>query len=98
MTTTARAGPVIVGGNIHDTAHLTGGSGRWGHTISLRVWTSDVWSCELPISVPPSQTVAGSGDYTSGDFATSAVGSYRWIAHYSGDAKKIGRASCRERV
>jgi len=34
-------------------------------------------TCSTPTSVPLSKTVAGAGDYTSGDFTTSAVGTYR---------------------
>jgi LPXTG-site transpeptidase (sortase) family protein len=30
-------------------------------------------------------TVTGAGFYTSGNFATATLGSYRWKAHYSGD-------------
>src|SRR5262249_17315324 len=43
-------------------------------------------TCATAISVPPPLTVSGAGTYTSGDFTTTAVGTYRWIAHYSGDA------------
>ena len=30
--------------------------------------------------------MSGPGNYTSGNVTTNAVGSYRWIASYSGDA------------
>jgi len=43
-------------------------------------------TCQTPIAVPPTKTVSGAGDYQSGDYTTTAVGTYRWIAHYSGDA------------
>src|SRR5436190_11591020 len=83
---TKASGPVIVGANIHDVAHLSVGFARMSrHTSSLCDWTADVCSSEL-IAVPPAQTVAGAGDYTSGNFATAAVGTYRWRAFYSGDA------------
>src|SRR5262249_15438418 len=90
LTTTATAGPVVVGGNIHDVAHLTGGFGTLGGTITFQVFAPGDTNCTTPTAVPPSKTVNGTGDYTSGDFATSAVGTYRWIAHYSGDANNNG--------
>src|SRR2546429_100372 len=64
-----------------------------------RDWSSDVCSsdlvyapgdatCQTPLTpAPTSATVNGAGNYDSGNFTTAAVGSYRWIAHYSGDAK-----------
>jgi uncharacterized repeat protein (TIGR01451 family) len=75
-----------MGQNIHDVAHLSAGFGTLGGQITFDVFAPGDTSCSTPISVPPAQTVAGAGNYQSGDFATLAVGSYRWIAHYSGDA------------
>lgn len=85
LTTTA-SGPVTVGDNINDVAHLSGGFGSLGGNITFDVFAPGDTTCTTPISVPPSQSVSGTGDYTSGNYATSAVGDYRWIAHYSGDA------------
>jgi len=36
--------------------------------------------------VIPGVTVIGAGNFSSANFATTSVGIYRWIAHYSGDA------------
>ncbi|MGN6430969.1 MAG: hypothetical protein ACTHNB_09600, partial [Gaiellaceae bacterium] len=85
LTTTA-SGPVIVGSNIHDVAHLSAGFGTLSGTVTFQVFAPGDTTCSTPISVPPAKTVAGAGDYQSGDFTTSAVGTYRWIAHYSGDS------------
>src|SRR6185437_13678172 len=84
--TTNASGPVIVGQNIHDVAHLSTGFGTLGGQITFEVFAPGATTCQTPISVPPAQPVSGANDYTSGDFATSVVGTYRWIAHYSGDA------------
>src|SRR6266480_1715892 len=84
--TTNASGPVIVGQNIHDTAHLSAGFGTLGGQITFEVFAPGDTTCQTPISVPPAKPVSGANDYTSGDFTTSAVGTYRWIAHYSGDA------------
>src|SRR6266480_763373 len=84
--TTNASGPVIVGQNIHDTAHLSAGFGTLGGQITFEVFAPGDTTCQTPISVLPAKPVSGANDYTSGDFTTSAVGTYRWIAHYSGDA------------
>src|SRR6266566_990210 len=84
--TTNASGPVIVGQNIHDTAHLSAGFGTLGGQITFEVFAPGDTTCQTLISVPPAKPVSGANDYTSGDFTTSAVGTYRWIAHYSGDA------------
>src|SRR5205807_2155645 len=44
-------------------------------------------TCQTALTpAPTSATVNGAGNYDSGNFTTAAVGVYRWIAHYSGDA------------
>src|SRR5262249_56701105 len=53
LTTTATAGPVVVGGNIHDVAHLTGGFGTLGGTITFHVVATGVNTCPTPTPVPP---------------------------------------------
>src|SRR5262249_30895672 len=75
-----------VGSNIHDVAHLGGGFGTLAGSVTFQVFAPGDTTCQTPISVPPTKTVNGAGDYQSGDFATAAVGTYRRIAHYSGDA------------
>jgi hypothetical protein len=86
LATTA-SGPVTVGQDIHDVAHLGNGFNATG-TISFSVFAPGDASCSSALSpAPTSATVSGGpGDYPSGNFTTSAVGTYRWIAHYSGDA------------
>ncbi len=83
LTTDAVAG--LVGGTIHDVAHLTGGANPSGK-ITWNVYASSDSSCATPlnssaISVP----VSGDGDYTSPNFSPTAAGSYQWVATYSGD-------------
>src|SRR5205807_2658841 len=84
LTTTASGG-VTVGAAIHDTAHLTGGFAPLSGTISFQVFAPGDTTCQTPLTpAPTSATVSGAGNYDSGNFTTAAVGSYRWIAHYSG--------------
>src|SRR5207302_390156 len=86
LTTTA-SGPVTVGAAMHDTAHLNGGFASLGGTMSFQVFACGDTTCVMARSpAPTSATVSGAGNYDSGNFTTAAVGSYRWIAHYSGDA------------
>lgn len=85
LTTTA-SGPVTVGQDIHDVAHLSGGYGTLGGSISFEVFAPGDTTCQTPTAVTPNQSVSGANDYTSGNYTTSAVGDYRWIAHYSGDS------------
>jgi len=88
LTTTA-SGPVVVGQNIHDVAHLSGGYGILAGSVTFDVFAPGDTTCSTPIAVPPAAAVSGAGDYTSGNYTTSAVGDYRWTAHYLGDAKNI---------
>src|SRR5207248_1765826 len=89
LTTTA-SGPVIVGAAIHDTAHLSGGQPVLGGTVSFSVYAPGDTTCQTPLTpAPTSATVSGAGNYDSGNFTTAAVGDYRWIAHYSGDANNV---------
>src|SRR5438132_1197729 len=56
-------------------------------TISCRGFAPGDTTCQTPLTpAPTSATVSGAGNYDSGNFTTAAVGSNRWIAHYSGDA------------
>ena len=44
-------------------------------------------TCAHPLTPAPSSgSLNGSGDATSGNFTTTAAGTYRWVAHYAGDA------------
>lgn len=83
LTTTA-SGPVTVGDNIHDVAHLSGGLGTLGGSISFEVFAPGDTICAIPTPVAGG-AVSGADDYTSANYTTSAVGTYRWIAYYSGD-------------
>ncbi len=82
---TSASGPVIVGAAINDVATLSGGFNPTG-SITFNVYAPGDTTCATPISVPPAATVNGAGNYTSGNYTTSAVGVYQWIASYSGDA------------
>jgi hypothetical protein len=84
LTTTATAGPVVVGAPIIDTAHLGGGVGTLTGSISFQVYAPGDTTCATPLSPQPAgATVNGAGDYPSGPFTTADIGTYRWRAFFT---------------
>ena len=95
--TTRASGPIAIGQQISDTATLTGGFNPTG-TMTFTLFGPDNVECTgQPIftSVHP---VTTNGDYPSAPFTPTLVGTYRWIAHYSGDANNgpAGPTSCND--
>jgi hypothetical protein len=88
-TLTTNAVSASLGQPIHDVAHLTGGDNPTG-TISWNVYASSDLGCTTPLNGSAlSVTVNGDGDYASPNFTPTAVGSYQWVATYSGDANNV---------
>src|SRR5205814_684283 len=74
---------------ITDVAHLTGGYSLTG-SVTYQVFGPGDTTCATPLTpTPTSATVSGAGNYTSGAFTTTAVGTYRWKASYPGDANNL---------
>ena len=84
IATTASAA-VKAGGSIFDTATLSGGNNPTG-TITFRLYGPNDATCALAPIFTNVKTVAGNGNYVSNAFVANVVGTYRWIASYSGDA------------
>lgn len=84
---TQASAPVTVGGNISDTATLSGGNNPTG-TITFQVFGPDDATCTGDPAFTSNATapVTGNGIYTSASFPTTAPGTYRFVATYSGDA------------
>jgi hypothetical protein len=89
LTTTATAS-VTIGSPISDTAHLTGATATAGGTITFKSFSDASCSSQVFTSTV---SVSGNGDYNSGNFTPSAVGTYYWTASYSGDANNAPSAS-----
>ena len=87
MTTSATAS-VTIGDPISDTATLSGTTSDATGTITFHLFSDDQCTTEVTTGLTP-VTVNGSGDYNSGNFTPTAVGTYFWTAHYSGDAKNL---------
>lgn len=85
---TVASSSVTVGGAISDTATLSGGTAPTG-TITFNLYgPSDATCTGAPVftSIVP---VSGNGNYSSASFTSAALGTYRWIANYSGDSNNL---------
>lgn len=83
-TLTATATNAAIGQAVQATAHLSESPTATG-TISFEVFGPADPTCTGPAVVPAPATVAGEGDYVSGQFTAPGPGTYHWSAHYSGD-------------
>ena len=91
-TPTFRAAPSTVQPTSADTAVLTMGANPGG-TITFKLYGPNNPTCAgVPVftSVRP---VAGNGSYTSATVVGLPLGTYRWVAAYSGDANNLARAT-----
>ena len=87
LTTTATAS-VTIGDPISDTAHLSGATSDAGGTITFHLYSDNQCQNEVSTGLTP-VAVSGNGDYNSGNYTPSAVGTYYWTASYSGDANNL---------
>ncbi len=95
LTTNATAS-VTIGDPISDTATLSGATAT--PAARSRSACSATTSCanEVTTGLTP-VTVTGNGNYNSGNFTPTAVGTYYWIASYSGDANNApSSTACRD--
>jgi 6-phosphogluconolactonase (cycloisomerase 2 family) len=83
LSTTATT-PVAIGGVISDAATLGGGSSPTG-TMTFKVYGPGDTSCATALATSTA-TVSGDGTYQSAPFTSATLGTYRWVASYSGDA------------
>jgi hypothetical protein len=81
---TVASDATVLGKPISDSATLSGGSHPTG-TITFRVYGPDGSACAGNPADASSADVSGNGTYHSGLFTPTAVGTYRWVANYSGD-------------
>jgi hypothetical protein len=85
-TLTTDASPdVTVGGDVHDTSILAGGSAPTG-TITFTLYGPDDSSCSGTPAFTDTKPVSGNAGYDSADFTPTEPGTYRWTADYSGDS------------
>src|SRR6266516_2636325 len=91
LTTSATAS-VTIGSPISDTATLSGASANAGGTITFHLWSNAACTTEVSTGLSP-VTVSGNGNYNSGNFTPTAVGTYYWTAVYSGDSNNSGSST-----
>jgi hypothetical protein len=94
VTTASKGGPI--GTQIHDTALVSGGVNPTG-TVTFSLFSPSNPTCSNGDgSTGSAQTVTvplgsdGSASSAAMPYATTEVGTYNWIASYSGDAKHKG--------
>jgi hypothetical protein len=79
---------VTVGDPIHDTATVSGGN-QPGEDVTFKLYPpSDPTCAGTPVYTDTDTLVNGSA--ASGNYTTAAVGTYRWVAEYAGDANNKG--------
>jgi hypothetical protein len=84
--TTQASPPITLGGQITDTANLTGGVSPTGSVIFKFFLPADTNCAGPPVFTSPPVPVTGPGSYTSAPFTPTVAGTYRTIAAYSGNA------------
>jgi len=92
ITTTASAGGVV-GTSIFDTATVSGRVNPTGpgNTVTFRLFSDP--ACTTPVFTSPSIPLNGGGSAISPSFTPATVGTYRWIATYSGDTNNAGAST-----
>lgn len=96
ISTTPSAGGVV-GTAVHDSATVTGTTGSPSGTVIFKLFPPSNATCNSDgdaavfTSGPISLTSVGTA--TSPDFTTTAVGTYHWVATYSGDSTYKGATS-----
>ena len=84
---TLASADVIVGSDISDTATVSGGLNPSG-TVTFNLYGPTDPNCAgNPIAT--STTALAGGTATSDPYTTLAIGTYRWIATYNGDANNV---------
>lgn len=79
---------VTIGQSIHDTATVAHGQSPTG-TITFHVYGPNDPTCSGPAVFSDTKSVSGRGQYVSAGYTPPTVGTYRWIADYSGDANNV---------
>jgi len=85
ISTTATPATATVGQPVTDVAHLGGGIDPTG-TISFSLYGPNNPTCTGNPLQTVTTAVSGDGDYSSPPVTPTSVGSYVWVAKYSGDS------------
>ncbi|HET7444197.1 MAG TPA: hypothetical protein VFJ57_06020 [Solirubrobacterales bacterium] len=88
----SNATSATAGAAISDTATLSGGFSPTGSLTFEAFGPSDA-TCANTAAYTKTVTVAGNGNYGSGNFTNTLAGSYRWKIAYSGDTNNAAATS-----
>jgi sugar lactone lactonase YvrE len=81
------ASSIALGSPTSDTATLAGGTIAPTGSLEFKLFGPGDTTCSgAPVYTSPFVTVSGDGSYPSPTTKPAAVGTYRWVALYSGDA------------
>jgi uncharacterized repeat protein (TIGR01451 family) len=86
--TTSAPETVTIGAAIHDSALLASGVNPTG-SITFNLYGPDDATCAGAVAFTTSLAVNGNGTYGPVSFTPTAVGTYRWVASYSGDGNNL---------
>jgi hypothetical protein len=86
------ASSATVGLAISDLATISGGFSPTGQIVFKAFGPNDATCANTP-AFENTVAVSGNGNYGSGNFTTSAAGSYNWTADYSGDVNNSAASS-----
>ena len=86
---------VALGAAVSDSMTLNGGLGAAAPTgtITFNLFGPNDATCAAAAIFTSAVPVNGNGVYASGSFTPVAVGTYRWIANYGGDANNTATAN-----
>jgi uncharacterized repeat protein (TIGR01451 family) len=82
---TQASASVVVGGQISDTATVSGGTNPTG-TVTFNLYGPDDATCANAAIFTSANRPLSGGTATSAAFTTTQAGTYRWRATYNGDA------------
>src|SRR5262249_9118116 len=82
---TQSSSAVAPGGSVTDTATVAGGVSPTG-TVTFTLYGPDDTTCTSTPVTSSQATLSANGQATSAPVTLSTVGTYRWVAAYSGDA------------
>lgn len=94
VITTNASGPVAVGGQIHDTATVTGAASPTGEVTFRLYWPGDTGCTHDPAFTSTTGVIAGSA--TSSPYTPRVGGTFRWTASYSGEADDAATGACND--
>ena len=91
---TSASADVTIGGQVSDTATIASGYSPGGQ-ITFKAYGPNDADCSGVAAFTDTEPVTGNGAYVSADFTPTQPGTYRWTAHYSGDANNnIASTAC----